>query len=230
MANETLTVTEAIVLLGDTDGDGVIDPGETVRISVHITNNSNGVGATDATGLNFSQILNGMTLVNQAGNDVNVSPIAFNDTYSAVGNTLLEVGNATAQTGPQSSVAGHVTDNDLEFFGDTFTVSAFQATSAQGGTVTMVTSGADMGSFTYVSAVGFTGTDTFTYTVRDAGLDGVAGNGDDLVNTATVTVNVTNQVWYVDTSLGVNGNGTSTNPFNTLLNVNNGADIDDTGD
>ena len=37
-----------------------------------------------------------MTIVNQTGGDVNVSPLAFNDAYNAVGNTLLEVGNATS--------------------------------------------------------------------------------------------------------------------------------------
>lgn len=31
-------------------------------------------------------------IVDQTGNDVNVSPIAFNDSYKAIGNTLLEVG------------------------------------------------------------------------------------------------------------------------------------------
>ena len=224
MANETFTVTETIVLKpggGDADGDNVIDPGEIVRTTVTITNNSTTPTPVDAIGLQFSQTLNGMTLFDQVGlGDINVSPIAFGDSYTAIGNTLLEVGNATGQTGPQSSIAGHVTDNDLEFFGGTFTISAFQATSANLGTVTMITSGADMGSFTYVSAAGFTGTDTFTYTIRDTGLDGIAGNSDDLTSTATVTIAVANQVWYIDSAAAAGGNGTSTNPFNTIAAFN----------
>ena len=234
MANETFTVTETIVLKpggGDADGDNVIDPGEIVRTTVTITNNSTTPTPVDAIGLQFSQTLNGMTLFDQVGlGDINVSPIAFGDSYTAVGNTLLEVGNATGQTGPQSSIAGHVTDNDLEFFGGTFTISAFQATSAQGGAVTMITSGADMGSFTYVSNDGFTGTDTFTYTIRDTGLDGIAGNSDDLTSTATVTITVANKVWYVDNAAGPGGDGTSTNPFNSLADVSGATGPDAAGD
>ena len=82
------------------------------------------------------------------------------------------------------NVAGNVLSNDVEFLGDSFIISAFDATSANGGTVTMVTTGPDAGSFTYISDAGFTGTDTFTYTIRDDGLDGIAGNADDLVSTA----------------------------------------------
>ena len=79
----------------------------------------------------------------------------------------------------------------------------------------MVTSGPDAGSFTYISNDGFTGTDTFTYTIRDDGLDGIAGNADDLVSTATVTITVADQVWYVQEGAS-GGDGTSTNPFGTL--------------
>jgi hypothetical protein len=235
LANETFTVNQTTVLTTDIDSDGQIDPGvngnpgDTVTTTVTIANNSTTPTPVDATGVTFSETLIGMTIVNQPGNDVNVSPIAFNDSYTAIGNTLLEVGNATSQTGPQKSVAGHVTDNDTEFFGDTFTISAFDATSANGGTVTMITSGADMGSFTYVSAANFTGTDTFTYTIRDKGLDGLANTADDLTSVGTVTITVANQVWYVDAN-AAGGTGTSTNPFNSLASVSGGADLDDAGD
>jgi hypothetical protein len=183
---------------------------------VTITNDST---TTDATGVQFTETLSGMTLVNQPGNDINVSPIAFNDIYNAVGNTLLEVGNATSQTGPQASVAGSVINNDVEFFGDTFTIAAVDATSTGGGTVLMVLTGADRGSFAYTPAVGFTGADTFTYTITDAGLDGVAGNADDLSSVGTVTINVANVVWYVDNTAAAGGTGTSSSPFDSLADV-----------
>jgi hypothetical protein len=231
-----ITATQTSFVIGDLDGDGIVDPadiinpvpttGDTVRTTVVITNTGGGNATVVSFVENGDGHLNGMT---QIGN-INVSPIAFNDSYTAIGNTLLEVGNATNQTGPQKSVAGHVTDNDVEYFGDTFTISAFQATSANGGTVTMVQSGADMGSFTYVSAANFTGTDTFTYTITDKGLDGIAGNADDLSTTATVTITVANQVWYVDANAATNGDGTSTNPFNTLASVSGVGDADDAGD
>src|SRR5688572_29258319 len=210
----SVSATETVVLTGDTDLDTVADPGETLTFTVTITNTSD--GGEILTGVQFEQLLSGVTLV--AGS-INVSPVASNDSFSAVGNTLLEVGNATAQTGPQMSVAGSVTSNDTDHFSDTFTISAFDSTSANGGTVTMITSGADMGSFTYISDAGFTGTDTFTYTIRDDGTDGIAGNADDLTSTATVTITLTGQVWYVDGNAGPGGTGTSTNPFNTMTSA-----------
>src|SRR5262249_23513419 len=59
LADPTLTATQSKTLTGDTDGDGVADPGETVTTSVTITNTS----ATDALNVSFSEPLNGMTLV-----------------------------------------------------------------------------------------------------------------------------------------------------------------------
>jgi hypothetical protein len=243
MANQTFTVNQTTSLLNDVDGDGLIDPGalgvgDTVRTTVTIQNNSTN---TDATGVTFAETLAGMTLVNQTGNDINVSPLAFNEAYTAIGNTLLEVGNATSQTAPQSNIAGHVTDNDVEFFGDTFVISAVNATAvagatttittANGGTVVMVTdASADRGSFTYISAANFTGTDTFTYTIRDKGLDGIAGNADDLTGVGTVTITVANQVWYVDNTAGTGGDGTSTNPFDSLADVSGASGPDTAGD
>src|SRR5262245_5851249 len=109
----TITANQGTVIFNDLDGDGVIDPGETVTTTVTITN----TGLENATSVQFDETLDGMTIVDQPGANpnFNISPIAFDDVYTAVGNTLLEVGNATSQTGPQASVAGHVIDNDIEF-------------------------------------------------------------------------------------------------------------------
>ena len=57
------------MLTTDVDGDGVVDPGDTVTTSVVITN----TGAVDATGVSFDETLSGMAL---SGN-INVSPLAF---------------------------------------------------------------------------------------------------------------------------------------------------------
>ena len=201
--------TRSTILRNDVDGDNRADAGDILRHTVTITNT--GTDAVDVT-INDDLLGSDFTSV------LNISPIAFNDAYNVTGNTLFEVGNATAQTGPQQSFAGNLLSNDVEFLGDTFTISAFQAASANGGTVSVVTSGIDTGSFTYISAAGFEGTDTFTYTIRDDGIDNIAGNADDLVSTATVTLTVggaTNgQVWYVDSAAAPGGTGTSTNPFN----------------
>src|SRR5688572_11833709 len=97
---------------GDQDGDGYVDHGDVLRHTLVLSNTG-----TDATGVVVNDPLNGSTLTGS----VNVSPLAFNDSYTAVGNTLLEVGYATAQTGPQASVGGSVLSNDAEFLGDSFT-------------------------------------------------------------------------------------------------------------
>jgi subtilisin-like proprotein convertase family protein len=69
-----------------------------------------------------------------------------------------------------------VLSNDTDADGDALSVSAFAATSAQGGTVSK---NAD-GTLKYTPAANFNGTDSFTYTVSD----GIGG-------TATATVNLT---------------------------------------
>src|SRR5206468_4274882 len=149
------------------------------------------------------EILSGMTLTGT----VNVSPIAIDDAYTAVGNTLLRVGG-TAGTDIERYVANGVLSNDAEFFGDTAKVTSF--TQAAHGTVAFDLA---TGGFTYKPKDNFTGTDTFTYAVSDKGLDGIAGNADDLTSSATVTITVSNKVWYVDSAVAAGGTGTSFDPF-----------------
>ena len=204
----SVSATEAAVLTGDTDGDGVADPGETLTFTVTIQNTSN-AGET-LTGVQFAQMLSGVTLV---PGSINVSPVAFNDSFTAVGNTLLVVGGVNGTGQPASVVAGNLFSNDVEYLGDTFTLSTYDATSANGGQVTV---NAD-GTFTYISAAGFEGTDTFTYTIADGG---------GLSSTATVSIAVggaAGQVWFVDSSYdGSNGSmdGTALRPFTSLTQLN----------
>src|SRR5262249_38879604 len=71
-----------------------------------------------------------------------------------------------------------------------------------------------------VSAVGFSGVDTFTYTLRDTGLDGVAGNADDLADTGTVSITVGPSGWFIDNTAQAGGNGTHAHPFNSIAAFN----------
>src|SRR5690606_5862563 len=62
--------------------------------------------------------------------------------------------------------------------------------------------------FTYTPPAGFSGTDTFTYTLDDG-----EGNAD----TGTVTITVSGVLWFVDNSGGgAGGSGTLGDPFDTL--------------
>lgn len=202
----------------ETDGGeaGVVDPGDTLRTKVTITN----TGDQSATNTTFHDSFFGSTLVGEP--NVNISPIAFNDAFTAVGNTVLRVGGAAnIGTGPSLAVAGNLLSNDVgAITGDD--VPGFQidsvtgGTSAGGGTFNVFSDG----SFNYVNQAGDTGSDSFTYTIRDAGLDGTYNTADDLTSTATVTITLSGEVWYIDSAAAGGGTGTSANPFNSLTQLN----------
>jgi len=88
-------------------------------------------------------------------------PTAVNDTFAGTLNTALTV------------AAAGVLANDTPNLG---TITAFQTPTTQGGTVALNQNGG----FTYTPANGFTGADTFTYTLGNSG-----GS-----STATVTINI----------------------------------------
>src|SRR5262249_37216246 len=85
------------------------------------------------------------------------------------------------------------------------TITAFDATSANGGTVSMLTSGAGIGQFTYNPAAGYTGADSFTYTISTA-------HGS---STATVHLTLSGIIWFINNNAGA-GNGRLASPFNSL--------------
>jgi hypothetical protein len=231
----TLTMTDALIDDGtglispDEDGDGKADPGETIEYTAVISNG----GADPATGLTFNDILDLNTTF--VGGSLNVSPLALDDSYTTIGNTLLDVGIST----PDPAV--HVTtgsldslfDNDTEFLGDSFTLKSvesdttapFITTSEQGGTLTVESDG----NFSYLPAAGFNGTDHFDYVITDDGPDNISGNADDLSGAGRVAITVTpERVWYVKNDAASGGLGRSTDPFDTLLEAEAASSANDT--
>ena len=222
-ASPVITATMVDSLEND-DADNKIDPTngnpattERIIYSTTITN----TGTVAATGLQFTDTIDSHTTLDGA---VNVSPLAGDDSYETIANTLLEVGPVGSPSArPKVTVTGSVFDNDTEFLGDTFTLKSLQAvnfvsgtvtaTSTNGGTVVMDGSG----KFSFTPKEGSIVADTFTYTITDDGPDNIAGNADDLTSTATVTITVKSpRIWYVDNTAGAGGKGRSTDPFNTL--------------
>ncbi|MBS0516965.1 MAG: IPT/TIG domain-containing protein [Proteobacteria bacterium] len=130
-------------------------------------------------------------------------PVATNDTYTTVGNTALVVGVATPAT-PYVSSSTLLLANDTGSGGFNITI-----TQLPSGTITNLDT--NTGAFVYTPPAGFTGTDTFKYTVTDSTTQTSAP--------ATVTITVSGRVWYVNGTAGTNGNGVSSSPFNTLLGV-----------
>jgi methionine-rich copper-binding protein CopC len=122
-------------------------------------------------------------------------PVANPDTYPET-----VIGNVSVSS---SVLPFSVTTNDTSQ--TAFTITAFDATSANGGTVSMTTSGAGMGQFTYNPPAGFTGTDTFTYTITNTG-----GS-----NTATVSLSVAGMIWFINDAASA-GDGRLASPFNSL--------------
>jgi len=137
-------------------------------------------------------------------------PTAVNQSYNAVGNTTLAVG--TTATGPAATVSGTLLTGDS---GDAScgSLSVTGNTAPGHGTATVNPDG----SFTYLPAAGFTGTDTFQYTITCGTSAKTA--------TATVTITVGTLVWYVDDSKSAAGNGESNSPFNTLAAANGAAGV-----
>jgi methionine-rich copper-binding protein CopC len=129
-------------------------------------------------------------------------PQAVADSYSSIGNVGITV-----------PAAGGVLANDT-LNGNS--ISAFDATSAHGGTVSMTTSGAGAGGFTYDPPVGFSGSDSFNYTL------GTGGN----TSSAKVTITDSAPVWFIDSSTTAPGDdGRLSSPFKSIADfdaVNDG--------
>ncbi len=81
--------------------------------------------------------------------DANNTPTAVDDAFETVTNVALTTGN--------------VIDNDEDVDGDLLVITAVDAVSAKGGSV--IDNGD--GTFRYTPAIGFVGSDSFTYTVSD---------------------------------------------------------------
>ncbi|MDQ6616777.1 MAG: cadherin-like domain-containing protein [Actinomycetota bacterium] len=124
----------------------------------------------------------------------------------AVGNTTFGVGTTPPEPSVKLSSPPNLLTGDSDPTNHPLAVTVGTFPTTQGGSVVV---NAD-GTFTYNPPAGFTGgNDTFMYTVSN-GFHSASN---------TVTVAVANRVWYVNSALGTNGNGTSISPFNTLSSV-----------
>lgn len=217
-AAPVITATNNDALVVDVSGDGRVDPGDTIEYTVTV-NNTAGVGAgNDALNVQFNEMLDANTTL--VPNTLNASPITTDESFNVIGNVSITVPNGAAD------LLGN--DYDPETSNNSTLTASAGATSAQGGNVTVNSDG----SFTYNPPPGYTGTDSFTYTARDRGGDGIANNADDATTTGTVTLNISGMIWFVQngaancTTLAA-GCGRLSNPFSSLaafqaLNNNTG--------
>ena len=161
-----------------------------------------GNGATDSATVNIT--IDGVTDV--------LAPDAVDDAFNVTGNVGIDV-----------DITGSILNNDgggaptSVFFGATAGTTTTAAngsntiTTSNGGTVLL---NAD-GTFTYDSAAGFDGTDSFFYSLTNSG-------GSDV---AEVTFTVDDVIWFIDNNAGGSTNeGTLDNPFTTLAAFNTAND------
>lgn len=213
LADAVITATKTDALLVDVDNDNQADPGDTLEYTVTIQN----TGSVGLSNGQFSDTIDSNTSL--VPDSVKTTPIARNDgPYSTVGNVQLTVNAAsgvlTNDNDPDGS--GAVTLTGVSGCADVTAPFVCLGASANGGDVTL---NAD-GSFTFNPFPGFSGTDTFTYTVQDTD-----GNSDP----ATVTISVGQVVWFINNAAGGPGDGRFTAPFNSIANFNSLA-ADDPGD
>lgn len=134
---------------------------------------------------------------------VGLPPVANDDTFGPV---LGNVPFHTNGTGTSSYLVS-VFDNDL---GGGLTIISPPAASAQGGQLVWYQRGDGSydGTFSYFPPARFTGQDSFDY---------VIGIGPE--STGTVTIDVENLIWFLDSATGAGGAGTLDDPAGTFADI-----------
>lgn len=118
----------------------------------------------------------------------NLPPQANPDAYPSVGNAPLTI----------PAAAGLFANDQLNGGG----LASFDSTGTEGGTVQVESDG----SFTYTPPFGFTGAETFTYTISN----------DQGESSTTVTINIANLAFFVDNTAPDGGNGSFDSRFNAM--------------
>lgn len=144
---------------------------------------------------------------------------ANGDTFSQT--VTGNVGVNTANTSPSLSA----TSNDVFRDGTTISFFGWQGTSGksqQGGDVSVTTSGADMGKFTYNPPAGYEGADSVEYTITHGSTS----------STAKVAITVSGMIWFIDNGAAscttrASGCGRLTSPYSSLAGF--AAENDGTG-
>ncbi|HWT01914.1 MAG TPA: Ig-like domain-containing protein, partial [Pyrinomonadaceae bacterium] len=147
-----------------------------------------------------------------------IPPVANDDTHpqTVIGNVNVNSANIPFSVTSNNDVfssADPVTIDNVQGV-TTVVTNTITATTAQGGTVVVTVSGADMGEYLYNPPAGYEGGDTFTYQITNDG-------GSD---SATVSLPISGMVWFINNAAGA-GDGRLSSPFNSLAAfqaVNNG--------
>lgn len=192
------TQTDEIII--DNGATGKADPNDRIRYKVTIQN----TGTTGANGTQLNIVPDPRTTF--VAGTFRSSPLALADSYTSTGNVGITI-----------PVASGLKANDFDDNIPGLTITAGTFATTQGGSIMI---SAD-GSFMYTPPAGFTGSDTYTYTLNDA--NGVGG-GVPTTDMAIVTITVSNLIWFIDnSSVAATSDGRLTSPFKTIANFNAGS-------
>ena len=193
------TQTDEIII--NPNGNGTAEPGEQIRYKVTIQN----TGAASGTNVQLNVVPDPRTTF--VPGSFRSSPLAVNDAYAVTGNVGI---NVPAASGVKAN------DFDDNIAGANITAGTF-STTQPGGSIMI---NAD-GSFMYTPPAGFTGTDTYIYTLTDGNPVGGAIPTTDM---ATITFTVSNLIWFIDnSSVAATSDGRVTSPFKSLADFNAGS-------
>lgn len=193
--SQTIVPTQTDMIIIDNGTSGKADPNDRIRYKVTIQN----TGAASGTNTQLNVVPDPRTTF--VPGTFKSSPLAVPDAYTCTGNVGISVPAASGVK---------VNDFDDNLAGATLAVT----TPPTNGTATINNDG----SFTYTPNAGFTGSDVFTYTITDVTPVPTAPTTD----ATTVTITVSNLIWFVDNSAAA-GDGRRNTPFNSLAAFNAGS-------
>ncbi len=208
--NQTASATVSITVLPVAFGDNASVASNTLLSGFDVRVNDVGTGLTVTPIVNGTSAQGGIVNMQADGTYTYISALNFSglDTFNYTitdSNSSSDTGAVTINVLPAAKDDEGTTNANITLNGSTvftndigmgLTIIAYDSVSTQGGTVVMNTTD---GTYTYTPPLNFSGTDTFTYIVKDS-----QGN----ISVATVKITV----------LPVAFNDTATGNVNTLLN------------
>ncbi|MBK8501168.1 MAG: cadherin-like domain-containing protein [Saprospiraceae bacterium] len=195
---QTVNPAQSDEIINDVGTMGKADPGEQIRYKVTITETGN---STNANGVQLNVTPDMLTTF--VPGSFKSSPLAIEDTYACTGNVGIVV----------LQVSGLLA-NDFDDNIAGLTASAGTFTTVQGGSITISTNGG----FTYTPPAGFTGMDTYMYTLNDGN---PVGGPIPAIDMSTVTISVSNLIWFIDnSSVAATSDGRRASPFKSLTDFN----------
>ncbi len=198
---QTIVPTQTDEIIVNPNMNGKADPGDHIRYKVTIQN----TGGANGNNVQLNIVPDPRTTFTPGS--FRSSPLALPDAYAVTGNVGLTV-----------PAAAGLLANDFDDNIPLLTATAGTFPTAQPGGSIMIN--AD-GSFMYTPPPGFTGSDTYNYTLNDGNEIGPPVPDVDM---ATVTFTVTNLIWFIDNaSVAATSDGRVTSPFKSLADFNAGS-------